>query len=245
MEQIFQKTTQRIEETPIEAASRRAQKFTDVEASLDSIPWRAASDSQDNSYLSHLKSLRQYIPSFSSQLFDNVTSYLGKKNPLAVPAHPSTDSVWLFDNVAYRPIHPYPHREQPWHAEFVACFFSRDCGQDVSRWVADIADKVGLCDMELSDEEGKKRIAERIAPFLAVLRPARFVDVTLKGHDSYVRRLGPAGRSAVSTQIEGPLGHFKNGEVITTDALQKSLTPHGPMKTFFTGPEGWVVISGK
>lgn len=247
MEPVLQKATQRIEETPIEASSRRAQKFADVEASLDATSRKTTTDSEDKtkkSYFSRIKSLRQYIPPVSRQLFDNVTSYLGKTNPLALPAHPSKDAVWLFDNIAYRPIHPYPHSEQPWHAEFVAGFFNRNSGKDVSRWVADIADKVGLRDMEIPDEEGEKNIAERIAPFLDVIRPARFVDVTLEGEAGLVRRLGPAGRSAVSSQIEGPLGEFRNGDVVHTNALLKELTPHGPMKTFFANPEGWLIISG-
>ena len=177
---------------------------------------------------------------------DNVGSYLGSRNPLAQAATPSKDAVWLFDNIAYRPVHIYPHKEQPWHARFTAGFFCRDCGKEAGKLIADIANKVGLHDMDIPDEEGERRIAERIAPFLTTLKPGRFLDVTIPtpGQDT-VHRLGPAGRSAVSNDLIGPIYEFEDGHVATVSAVLPKLTPIGSMNTFFTGPEGWTVISGK
>ncbi|KAL8719047.1 MAG: hypothetical protein Q9181_008118, partial [Wetmoreana brouardii] len=110
----------------------------------------------------------------------NISSYLGSRNPLAGPVDPKTESVWLFDTTAYRPIHPYPHSQQPWQAEFHTAFFKTGTGRDVSKIVADIADKVGLKKGSGEERErGEKTIAERLQPFVDVVAPARWVEVKL------------------------------------------------------------------
>lgn len=256
----YQKGVQLLEETASEAAFRRANNFQDVESSLDSsfsslhnivpsptqTPLTPLGSVPRQSKLSDgLTGLKKHLPPKAGQLIDNVGSYFGRSNPLAQAATPSKDSVWLFDNIAYRPVHVYPHREQPWHGHFVAGFFSKGSGKEAGRLVADIANKVGLHDMEIPDEEGERRIAERIAPFLTTLKPGRFLDVIIPTPgDDQVHRLGPAGRSAVSKDVVGPLYEFEDGHVATVSAVYPRLTPLGPMSTFFTGPEGWTIISG-
>lgn len=260
----YQKGVQSLEETPAEAEFRRTNNFSEVESSLDSVcsylhrrrsqtpsptpspraetPPSSYSQSKLSEGLIHL---RKKLPSAAGHIVDNVGSYFGRANPLAQAARPSKDSVWLFDNIAYRPIHPYPHSQQPWHAVFVAGFFSRDSGKDAGEVVAWIADKVGLHAMDMDDEEGKRRIAERVAPFLTQLKPGRFLDVVLEapGRDPH-QRLGPGGRSAVTEDVVGPLYDFHDGHVAAVKAVREELTPHGPMLTYFTGPQGWTVISG-
>lgn len=253
MEPFFQKATQNIEETPAERAFRHAGKFQDVESSLAANNVTASHVPAPTTRIySLLHALRSYLPPLSTQLFENISSYLGHRNPLACPARDPSDAVWLLDNTAYRPAHsssspPSEHHKvtQQWRAEFVACYFARDSGKDVSRWVADIADKVGLHDMDIPDEEGKKRIEERVRPFLEGIRPARWVDVVLCGEEGKVRRLGPGGRNAVSSQVVGPLGRqYEEGAVVQTGLVHPELAPYGSMNTYFAGPEGWIVISG-
>ncbi|KAL8876234.1 MAG: hypothetical protein Q9198_005534 [Flavoplaca austrocitrina] len=180
---------------------------------------------------------------FSIPITQNISSYLGKNNPFAGPVNPKTESVWLFDNTAYRPIHPYPHAAQPWQASFSAAFFKTETGKDISKVVADIADKIGL-KKEGSEEErerGEQTIAKRLQPFADVVAPARWVEVKLP--DGKRQRLGPGGRSATSQQIITFPSNHTNGQVVETDAVNAELTPIGPMTTTFAEPEGWLVIS--
>ena len=264
-------------ETPQERELRVEQNFPQVEASLNAATVSSTSpvsststvpsqsptssltlsgsslktstvDTTSPTYLVRLKNLRFYFPPITSQLFDNVTSYLGKSNPCALSARSPKDSVWLLDNLAYRPVSasdPLFVAQHAWHAEFTSCYFLRDSGRNLSRVVADIAEKVGLRDMNIPNDEGEKRIAERLRPFLEVLRPARHVDVRFGGKGGKTKRLGPAGRSAVISQVVGPLGRFTSGDVVETHALVPELCPLGPMRTYFAGPEGWAVVSGK
>ncbi|KAL8796448.1 MAG: hypothetical protein Q9182_007367 [Xanthomendoza sp. 2 TL-2023] len=219
MQRAFDRARQLLEETRGDKKTRKTEKFPSIERTLPSlgspvsIPWT-----------------------------QNISSYLGSNNPLAGPVDPATESVWLFDNTAYRPIHPYPHRLQPWQADFHAAFFKKGTGKDVSTAVADIADKVGLKEGSGEERErGERTIAERLQPFVDVVAPARWVEVKLPG--GKVQRLGPGGRSATSQQIVSFEVEHANGATVETDALKEELTPHGPMTTTFAEPEGWMVIS--
>ena len=216
---MMQEATQKMEESSGERHARKEQKFSEVESSLPKgSKWNLS-------------------------IVDKLTSYLGQSNPLASEAKAPGDSVWLLDNTAYRPVHVYPHREQPWQAEFVAAYFERNSGIDASKAVADIAEKIGLNDMAIANEEGEKRIAERLVPFLNCIKPAKYVNVVFPSQ--YGEKLGPGGRNAISAQIVTPLGEHEDGDVMETKTATDALTPHGPMLTHFASPEGWTVISGK
>ena len=185
------------------------------------------------------------LPLISSKnipLLDSISSYLGCHNPFAGIARPDHESVWLFDNTAYRPSQGYRHRTQPWQADFVAAYFKKDSGKDISKLVAAIADKIGLTnEVEESRVPAEKTIAERLQPFVDAIAPARWVKVTLP--TGVVHRLGPGGRSAVSVTTLAHLGERKDGDTDTITAVPSSLTPLGPTTTYFAGPEGWTVIS--
>ena len=172
---------------------------------------------------------------------DNLSSYLGKRNPMAREADPKTESVWLLDNVAYRPVHPYPHRPQPHQAEFIAAFFQKNTGKDMSKAVADIAEKVGLRKQGGNEAESEKRIAERLQPFIDTIAPARSVTIQLPNNRT--ARLGPGGRSAVSQDTLAQLGPLKDGESMQIECAPSSLSVHGSMTTHFAEPEGWLMIS--
>ena len=214
------KARQKIQETPAERSQRENFGFPTVESTLP----------------------RHSPARFSIPILDNLSSYLGPRNPLASEVNRKSETVWLLDNTAFRPVHSYAHREQPWQAEFVAAYFERGSGRDLSKWVADIADKIGLAEMEMSNVDGEARIAERLQPFAASIRPAKFVNVKMEGAGGF--KLGPGGRNAVSSQIVTGLGDRKDGDVVTTTAVPEGVG-RNDMVTHFAAPEGWAVISGK
>ena len=212
---------QKLEESPVERKSRKDEGFDDLEPELP----RNVGNRGD-------------IP-----VVDNLSSYLGTYNPAAKDIDPPSDVVWLFDNTAYRPVHVYPHSPQPWQAEFVAAYFKRNSGKDISAWVADIADKVGFAKGTTDREDAEKTIAERLQPFVDTIQPARFVNVVFPP-DSEIK-LGPGGRNAVSVDTIVVPGEHKDGDSHELKAVHEEVTPHGPMLTHYAGPEGWTVISGK
>lgn len=214
---MIDKARQEMEETSQERETRSAGGFREIEKSLPS----------------HLGS-RMDIP-----LIDNVTSYLGGFNSFAKKVDATEEIVWLLDNTAYRPVHVYPHKPQPWQAEFVVAFFKKHVSKDLTRAVVDIADKVGLGE---DDHAGRGTIENRLQPFVRTIAPARFVEVKLPGGE--VRKLGPGGRSAVSQELIQNLGEHNDGDTISILAVPPEAAPHGPMITNFAEPEGWLVISG-
>ena len=221
MSAMTDKARQEMEETRQDRATRAAGDFQQTE---DSLP-------------THLGSRINDIP-----LLDNVTSYLGGRNPLAKEVDPATEIVWLLDNIAYRPVHIYRHKPQAWQAEFVAAFFKKHVHKDLTEAVADIAEKIGLGQPGEDREAGLKTIESRLEHFVRTIAPARFVQVRFPSGN--VQKVGPCGRSAVSVQRTADLGEHKNGDSMSISAVPADVTPQGPMTTTFADPEGWLVISG-
>ena len=175
-------------------------------------------------------------------LVDNVTSYFGGQNPFAKKVDPETEIVWLLDNTAYRPVHVYPHKPQPWQAEFVAAFFKKHLNKDLTTQIANIADKIGLGRAGEDRAAGLKTIETRLQYFVRTIAPARYVNVTFPGGN--VVKLGPCGRSATITQTIAGLGEHKDGDSISISAIPPKVCPDNCMTTMFAEPEGWLVISG-
>ena len=173
---------------------------------------------------------------------DNLTSFLGTNNPLAQPVDPATHVVWLLDNTAYRPLHRDTNKPGPWQAEFVAAYFARNSGKDVSKWVANIAEKIGLGQHGENKAEGEATIAHRLQPFVDTIRPSCFLHVSFPNGE--VEKLGPGGRDAISSQIIGTMGQHNDGEKMQVTAIPPEVAPHGPMLIHFAEVEGWAVISG-
>lgn len=189
------------------------------------------------------RALPRLVSPFDIPLAQNLSSYLGSLNPLSKPVDPATESVWLLDTTAYRPVHPYSHAQQPWQVELRAAFFKKGTGSDVSKIVADIADKAGLKKGEgEAREQGEKTIAERLQPFVDVVAPGRWVDVKLP--DGKVTKLGPGGRSATARKTATTRSSHRDGEIVEIAAVKPEVTPYGAMDVYFAEPEGWMVISG-
>ena len=192
-------------------------------------------DSTESSLPKHIGS-RWNIP-----LVDNVSSLLGEQNPIAKDVDPEKECVWLMDNTAYRPVHIYPHRPQPYQAEFVAAYFQKNTGKDVSKAVADIADKIGLKNSGGDEQASEKRIAERLQPFVDTIAPAR--SVAIEFPSGRQEKLGPGGRSAVSEQTIVAIDEHKDGESDHISTIPPEVLPHGAMTTHFADTEGWLVVS--
>lgn len=195
----------------------------------------------------HFRSAEKDLPKhlgsrFNIPLLDNVSSFLGGYNKLSKDVDPATECVWLLDNTAYRPVHTYPHAPQPFQAEFVAAYFKKNTGKDVSKAVAQIADKIGLGKSGENKGEAEKTIARRLQPFVDTIAPAR--SVTVKFPDGSINKLGPCGRSAVSEQTFVKIREHRDGESVCIPAADERLTPYGPMTMHYADPEGWLVVSG-
>lgn len=177
-------------------------------------------------------------------LVDSLTSNLGLHNPFSRVVDPKVEAVWLLDNTAYRPVHVYPHRPQPWQAEFVAAYFLKNSGRDISKVVADIAEKVGLSKGGggTSERDGENTIRERLQPFVDAIRPARMVDIQFPGEE--IQRLGPGGRDGISSQIQLVPGEHNEGEEVEVASSPAQASTLGAMTTNFAEPEGWTIISG-
>jgi hypothetical protein len=158
---------------------------------------------------------------------------LGTHNPLGKEIS-DEDTVWLFDNTAFR--NP---KTGGWQAEFVAAVFDKDTGLEVSTVVADVAEKLGIG----KGSAQEKRIAERLMPFMQSILPGRIVNVDFAGGTPL--KLGPGGRNAISSDIKELPSQYENGDVVTSFAKVPSQT-NGvlQMQTVFAEPEGWGVISG-
>lgn len=174
------------------------------------------------------KDMPKLVNRFSFSLKDNLSSYLGRKNPFYQNVNPETDYVWLLDTTAYQ------NRLGRWKAEFVAAYFVQNSGKDLSEVVAWVSDKIGLAD----DEEAKKTIAKRIQPLLDSILPAHAVEIDLQGVNV---RLGPSGRDGISSdELAIPGGDYKDGQVAISKAINADATP---LRVTFAKPKGWAILS--
>jgi hypothetical protein len=194
------------------------------------------------------RSVESQLPKLISRrnysLVDSLSSCLGLHNPFSYVVEPKTETVWLLDNTAYRTVHVDPNKPRPWQAEFVVAYFLKNSGRDISKVVADICEKVGFGKNGDGTSRGDadRTIRSRIQPFVDAIRPARMVDI--KFPDGKVRRLGPGGRDAISSQILQVPGKHRDGEEVEVASSPEEVSAHGTMTMNFVELEGWTIISG-
>lgn len=83
-----------------------------------------------------------------------------------------------------------------WQAEFVAAYFIKNSGKDISKVVADMAKKLGKSD----DEVAKTTIKKRLEHFVATVLPRHTVKITSEdGKTTHL--LGPSSASGISSSI--------------------------------------------
>lgn len=179
-----------------------------------------------------LPSLPYRIP---RRLVANLTSYLGSRNPFHRNYNPRTDQLWLFDNTAYRS----SNAPSQWTAEFVAAFFRKASGKNLGYVVADLAEKLGLAAGSVEEET----VRERLQPFVDTILPAVTVTLAVDGDGKRTIRLGPSGRSGISSDTRKipRSSSYEDGQIVESYALNQ---PENVMRTTFAEVEGWAIISG-
>lgn len=165
------------------------------------------------------------------------------KHPQAQPIDPRQHVVWLFDNIAYQPIDLLPEDSKTWEAEIVACVFGRE-HRNTGQYVARIADFLGIDGKFGEDPLIRQRIAQRLKSLLYVVAPNRTLPVNMDLPNGQVQRfdLGPTDRNGVLSQTIS----FQQPEIADGTVTTSQLTASNGdvvMKTRFTSPEGWLLIS--
>ncbi|KAI2622259.1 hypothetical protein GGS21DRAFT_370768 [Xylaria nigripes] len=163
-------------------------------------------------------------------IFYRLLSHLGCKSLLR--SITAQDTVWLFDNTAYRNM-----KTGGWEAEYVAALFSQHSSCSIIEAVGAVADKLEL---EKRDPE-YKALEERVWPFLQDVKPGAQVQIIHKGEKAM--KLGPSGKNGIVCSIK-TLPSGRGGRVVPTLAR----VPQGAnglleMRTFYADTEGWGVIS--
>ncbi|KAJ5294773.1 hypothetical protein PENANT_c014G11308 [Penicillium antarcticum] len=189
----------------------------------------------------------------SSTIINYLSSFLGSKNPLSQPANPKKNTVWLFDNTAYQVKTYNKHNElvsRTWEAEVVACIFEKGHRKDAGKFIAAIADYIGL-DGELGgthEAEVRRRIEDRVQPFLDPVSPSRMVSLHVPiSRRGQVHDLGPSDRNGIVSQNicigeVGGIHHIHDGTVIKP-RLYDFAGEKVAMNTTFARAHGWLVIS--
>lgn len=196
----------------MEYRTRRERGFNEFEQKLPDIRASPASDKRPD-------------------LTTDVLSHLGRWNPLP---HQITanDTVWLFENTAYRSA-----KSNNWETEFVVAVFDKNTGVEVSKVVADVAEKIGIG----RGDAAEATIRERLMPFMQTILPGRIVKVSFAAQTEL--ELGPGKRNGISSDVKVVPEH-RDGDIITSVA-QVPVGADGilEMKTAFAEPGGWGVIS--
>jgi hypothetical protein len=221
----MERLKQRAQEKPAEVKARRAGRFPLVESKL---PTR--------------------FPRTASGIWNTVFTVLRGKTAESQPYDYSENIVWLFDNVAYQQqTDPSSSSEpQQWQVEIVACAFVRG-HKDISKYIASIADHLGL-DGELGDNsEIQKRIERRLRPLLYSVAPSLTMNIKIPSsshRDSrvYDYGLGPTNSDGILSQTVSAPHRFTTDRVTLTSHLVGSQHTVA-MQTTFAAPEGWLVIS--
>lgn len=182
-----------------------------------------------------------------SALLNFFSSFLGSKNPLAHPADPQKNTVWLLDNTAFRPVAEDGSYSASWQAEVVACIFQTEGRKDVGKFVAAIADHIGL-DGELGSDDNKEtreRIERRVQPFIDQVSPSRTLKLDVKINGStQIHSLNPSDRNGIISQnLELGVSGLSDGTVVRPTIQNFTTQPAASAETRFAAPEGWLIIS--
>lgn len=179
------------------------------------------------------------------------SSILASKNLVPHAADPSKNTAWLFDNTAFLSVDDESDgSSQPsWKTEVVTCIFQTEGRKDVGKWVAAIADYIGL-DGEIGHDDhgaeiGRSIIERRVQPFLDQVSPSCTVNIDLKVDGSaQSHSLGLSNRNGIISQTVD-LGRSDVHDGALVRSLIQGFTgqPAATAETRFAAPEGWLVIS--
>lgn len=209
MEQTYYSAKQRMEETEAEKNFRKLAGFAEIEARMPNL-----------------------ITGRRSTFVDNITSYLGKKNPFTHVVDPDQHTVWLFDTTAYQEVEG---AGQPWKMDVVTSFFVKHSGKDDAKIIADVAAVLGLAD----DEQAKATLTKRLQPLMNDVLPSHTVKIDLTADD--IRSLGPGDRDGISNNVLHLTGDYSDGQTLTSQAV--GIKTSTPLTTTFATSTGWAIIS--
>ncbi|KKK22342.1 hypothetical protein ARAM_006270 [Aspergillus rambellii] len=153
--------------------------------------------------------------------------------------------VWLLDNTAYR--HHPSHMSgelHSWRVEVIAFVFRKDSRRDISKFVAGIADLIGLDGEMGMEKEIRRRIAKRLQPFLyhVVEDHSLLLEIPLPNLTTQIHKLGPTDANGIISQmVNTGVHHIADGARIRPHI--RGVRDRASMETIFAGPEGWLVIS--
>ena len=195
--------------------TRKAKNFDEVEAKLPGTTKKAHQES------------------VISKVITEVGSLLHKGQPVG-----KGDVVWLLDNTAFQDPSSSSSSGAAWRAEFVAAVFESDPHCKTADVVAGIAKQVGLAD----DAAEKKTIEQRIMPFLWGVEERKTVEVQARDRELKLR---PTNVNGITSEVldvsDGAQGSFATASATVPDGVGGVLN----MQTYYAGPEGWGIISGK
>lgn len=176
-------------------------------------------------------------------------SLFGRRKPLNEPAWPGQNIVWLLDNTAYQSMpdaDKAPYQGQSWHVEVVACVFLANSRsrKDVGKFVAALADLIGLDGRTGFDTETRHRIEHKLQPFLDHIAPGRLLtlDVPLPSGRLEAYNIGPTDVNGISSQVLS-IGRHNVDDGTAIHPFLHNWDPAVSMNTVFAVPEGWLVIS--
>lgn len=172
------------------------------------------------------------MPGVPNLSFGGIIKKIGNLNPFG-KAVTQNDTVWLLDNTAFR-----TSRLRSWQAEYVAAVFERDPNCKVADIVSGIAEAIGLTD----DAAERDTIEERILPFLWDVRIVRIVKVGIQGKDL---KLTPTNVNGISSEVLRIPSADKGTTVKSIAKVPAGADGILEAQTFYAGPEGWGIISGK
>ncbi|CRG85309.1 hypothetical protein PISL3812_02408 [Talaromyces islandicus] len=220
----MEKLKQHAQEKSAEVKARRAGRFPLVESKL---PAR--------------------FPRTVSGIWSTVFTAIRGKDAVSQPYDHSENIVWLFDNVAYQQASPASSGEpQQWQVEVVACAFVRG-HKDISKYIASVADFIGLDGKQGNNSEIQKRIEHRLRPLLYSVAPSLTMAIKIpssshKNCQVHNHGLGPTNSDGILSQTVSTPHRFTADRVTLTSHLVGSKNTVA-MKTTFAAPEGWLVIS--
>ncbi|KAL4956925.1 hypothetical protein BDW69DRAFT_202209 [Aspergillus filifer] len=196
---------------------------------------------KDPTVLQKLERFSSTLKRFSSMVRIVSTTLLRQPSQLAdAPKH----TIWLLDNTAYRqPASHVSGEPHSWRMEVVACVFRKDSRRDISKFVAVIADLIGLDGAYGTESEIRHRIARRLQPFLyqVVEDYSMMLELPLPKHATQIHQIGPTGDNGIASQVVNTgVRHIADGARVRSHVrgLDKA-----SMETTFAGPEGWLVVS--
>ncbi|EAW08067.1 phosphatidate phosphatase App1 family protein [Aspergillus clavatus NRRL 1] len=174
-----------------------------------------------------------------------ISSILWKQASLHI-ANSRQHTVWLFDNTAYQRVVPKAlgQGRPAWRMEVVACVFEKDSRKDISKFVATIADLIGL-DGEIGTErETRHQITRRLRPFLYQTAPAykMTIEIPLSDDSLQLRELGPTDSNGLISQNVN-LGTRQLTDGARIRSYLRGWEGEVSMDIVFAGQEGWILIS--